>query len=109
MTIWFYVKTIDNPKNVGEVVCAYNVAEGKHPEDHYSWLIEPDPEDSNYWIIKAKFSLLKDMPEVAAVYRLGDSVVFAEIDNDLAPDFSEPLIEKYGFDNVKWLVVPTMK
>ncbi len=109
MTIWFYVKTNDNPKTVGEVVCAFNYAEGKHPDDKYSWIIDPDPEEADYWIIKAKYAGLRDLPEVAAVFRVGDSVAFAEIDNDLAPDFSEPLIEKYGFDNVKWLVVPTMK
>ena len=43
------------------------------------------------------------------VYRIGDTVVFAEIDDDLAPDFLDPLITKYGFDNVKWIVVPKTK
>jgi hypothetical protein len=33
----------------------------------------------------------------------------AEIDDELAPDFLDPLITKYGFDNVKWIVVPTKK
>jgi len=109
MTLWFYVKTSDAPNKVGEVVCEYNYAEGKHPGDEYSWIIEADTEEPDYWLIKAKYAGLKDMPEVAVAYRVGDSVVFAEIDNDLAPDFSEPLVERYGFDNVKWLVVSSMK
>jgi hypothetical protein len=27
MTLWFFVKTTDNPKIVGDAVCAYNVFE----------------------------------------------------------------------------------
>jgi hypothetical protein len=42
------------------------------------------------------------------VYRIGDTVVLSEIDNDFAPNVIAPLITKYGFDNVKWLVVPTI-
>jgi len=42
---------------------------------------------------------------VAIVYRIGDTVVLAEADDALAPNFADPLITKYGFDNVKWLSV----
>jgi hypothetical protein len=40
MTIWFYVKTNDDPKVVGEVVCIFNYAEGIHPNDQYSWILQ---------------------------------------------------------------------
>jgi len=106
MTIWFYVKTDDDPKMVGDVVCVFNYTEGLHPEDKYSWIMEEGKDEPGYWEIKGKYSALKDLTEIAIVYRIGDAVVFAEIDDNLAPDFLDPLISKYGFDNVKWIVVP---
>jgi len=56
---------------------------------------------------KGKYSALPDLTDVVVVYRIGDTVVFTEIEDDLAPDFLDPLITKYGFDNVKWIVVCT--
>jgi hypothetical protein len=109
MTLWFYVKTQDDPKAVGEIVCEFNYFEGKHPQDKYSWIIEPGRDEPGYWEIKGKYAALKDLTEIAIAYRIGDTVVFAEIDNELAPDFAEPLITKYGFDNVKWLVVTPIR
>ena len=106
MTLWFYVKTKDDPKAVGDVVCAFNYAEGKHPEDKYSWVMQVGKDEPGYWEIKGKYAALRDLTEIGIVYRVGDSVVLAEIDDDLAPDFLEPLMSKYGFDNVKWIVVP---
>jgi hypothetical protein len=44
---------------------------------------------------------------ICIVYRIGDTVAFSEIDDDLSPNFIDPLVTKYGFDNVKWFVVPT--
>ena len=105
MTIWFYVKTSDDPKVVGDVVCSFNFTQGEHPEDQYSWIMEVGKDEPGYWEIKGKYAGLKDLSEIGIVYRIGDTVVFAEIDDDLAPDFLDPLITKYGFDNVKWIVV----
>jgi hypothetical protein len=104
MTIWFYVKTTDEPKGVGDIVCAANFTQGKHPEDKYSWIIEVGRDEPGYWEIKAKYEPLKDLPVIGIVYRIGDAVVLSEIDDDLAPNFIDPLITKYGFDNVKWIV-----
>jgi hypothetical protein len=104
VTIWFYVKTIDEPKAVGEVVCAYNFFQGQHPEDQYSWVMQAGSEPG-YWEIRGKYAGLKDLTEIGIAYRIGDAVVLSEIDNDLAPTIIDPLISKYGFDNVKWLVV----
>ena len=63
-----------------------------------------------YWEIKGKYAALKDATIICIVYRIGDTVVFAEIDDeDLSPNFIDPLVTKYGFDNVKWFVLPTKK
>ncbi|MGD6851954.1 MAG: hypothetical protein ACQCN6_07850 [Candidatus Bathyarchaeia archaeon] len=109
MTLWFYVKTNDDPKIVGDIVCAFNYTEGKHPEDKYSWIMQLGRDESGYWEIKGKYAALKDLTEIGIVYRIGDTVVLAMIDDGLAPDFLDPLITKYGFDNVKWIVVPAGK
>ncbi len=109
MTIWFYVKTFEDPKAVGETVCAFNYTEGKHPEDQYSWIMEAGRDEPGYWEIRGKYSALKDLTEIAIAYRIGDTVVLSEIDDNLAPNFLDPLITKYGFDNVKWIVTPAMK
>ncbi len=66
-------------------------------------------DEPGYWEIKGKYAALKDLTEIGDVYRIGDTVVLSEIDDDLAPDFLDPLITKYGFDNVKWIVVPRTK
>lgn len=109
MTLWFYVKTADDSKVVGDVVCKFNFAEGKHPEDKYSWIMEEGKDEPGYWEIKGAYAPLKEISTIGIVYRIGDSVVLAEIDDALAPNFVDPLIEKYGFDNVKWLFVATPK
>ncbi len=109
MTLWFYVKTSDDPKTVGDIVCAFNFTEGIHPGDKYSWIMEIGKDEPGYWEIKGKYAGLKDLTEIGIVYRIGDTVVLSEIDDDLAPDFLDPLITKYGFDNVKWIVVQKIK
>ncbi|MDR0371946.1 MAG: hypothetical protein LBI79_00045 [Nitrososphaerota archaeon] len=109
MTIWFYVKTADDPKVVGDVVCAFNYTEGEHPEDKYYWIMQQGQTEQDYWEIKGKYAALSDLSEIAVVYRVGDTVVFSEVEEDLAPDFLDPLINKYGFDNVKWIVVHAPK
>jgi hypothetical protein len=105
MTIWFCIKTSDSPKSVGEVVCKFNFYQGEHPEDKYTWTMEKKKGDE-YWEIKGKYGPLKDLALIGTAYRIGDTVVLSEVDDDLAPNFLDPLLEKYGFDNVKWIVVP---
>jgi hypothetical protein len=106
MTIWFYVKTRDNPKTVAETVGKFNFYQGEHPEDKYSWITEPGKGEGEYWEIKGKYDPLKDLTLIALAYRTGDTVVLAEVDDSLAANFLDPLLEKYGFDNVKWIVAP---
>jgi hypothetical protein len=105
MTLWFYVKTSDDPKDVGDIVCSFNFTQGKHPGDQYSWIMQVGRDAPDYWEIRGKYAALKDLTEIGIIYRIGDTVVLAEIDDDLAPDFLDPLLTKYGFDNVKWIVV----
>lgn len=106
VTIWFYVKTDEDAKAVGDVVCAFNFQQGQHPQDQYSWAMEVGPDEPGYWVIKGKYAVFKDVSDICIVYRAGDTVVFAEAEDYLAPDFIDPLIAKYGFDNVKWIVTP---
>ncbi len=108
MTIWFYVKTADEPKTVGENVCKFNFIQGLHPEDKYYWVIEEGKDEPGYWEIKGKYAPLKDVSVIGIAYRIGDTVVLSEIDDALVPNFLDPLIENYGFDNVKWIVAPTL-
>jgi hypothetical protein len=109
MTIWFYVKTEEPPTAVGKVVCDANFTQGKHPEDKYSWVLEEGKDEPGYWEIKGTYAALKnkELSKIGIVYRIGDTVVFSEIDDNLAPNFADPLIEKYGFDKVKWLATLT--
>src|SRR5665647_1999996 len=108
MTLWFYVKTNEDPKAVGDVVCAFNFMQGQHPEDKYSWIIEAGKDEPGYWEIKGKYAALKDVAIICIVYKIGDAVAFAEIDDDLSPNFIDPLVTKYGLDNVKWMVIPCL-
>lgn len=105
MTMWFCVKTTDTPKRVGDVVCAFNVFEDKHPKGKYSWVTEQGKgSEDEYWQIKSKYEELKELTNVALVYKTGDTVVLAEVDDNFVPNFLDPLLEKYGFDNIKWVV-----
>ncbi len=104
MTMWFYVKTVDSPKSVGEVVCAFNVFEDEHPKGKYSWVMERGKGEEEYWHIRGKYEDLKDLTNVALVYKVGDTVVLSEIDDDFVPNFMDPLLEKYGFDNIKCII-----
>lgn len=107
MTLFFYVKTLEEPKIVGETVCAANSITGQHPGDEYTWILQEGRDEPGYWEIRGKYAKLRDLTEVAIVYRIGDTVVLSEIDDGLAPNFVDPLILRYGFDNVKWLSVST--
>jgi hypothetical protein len=104
MTMWFYIKTNDSAKIVGETVCAFNIFEDAHPKGKYSWIIEKGQGQEEYWEIKGKYEEIKELTNVSLVYRTGDTVVLGEVKDDFVPNFMDPLLEKYGFDNVKCLV-----
>jgi hypothetical protein len=109
MTLFFYVKTLDEPPVVGQTVCAANSIMGQHVGDEYSWILQAGRDEPGYWEIRGKYAKLKDLTEVAIVYRVGDTVVLGEVDDGLAPNFVDPLITRYGFDNVKWFAVLAAK
>jgi hypothetical protein len=110
VTIWFFVKTNDPPQTVGETVCAYNIFEDAHPKGRYSWIIQPIEGEEETWRIQGKYEQVHDLSNVAMVYRAGDTVVLGEIGDDFVPNFLDPLLTKYGFDNLKWVVaVPKVK
>jgi hypothetical protein len=104
MTMWFYVKTSDAPKIVGEIVCAYNVLEDPHPRGKFTWQVEAVNEEPESWQIMSRFEDSEDSDFVALIYRAGDAVVLGEVDDDFVPNFLDPLLEKYGLDNVRWIV-----
>ena len=110
MTIWFYVKTSDDPKVVGDIVCSFQLLlKANILEISILGLWKLGKMSLATGKSKANMHALKDLTEIGIVYRIGDTVVLSEIDDDLAPDFLDPLITKYGFDNVKWIVVPKIK
>ncbi len=96
--IWIYCKTVDDPKTVGEFICKANAPQEE--DERRSWVIQDENESGTYTIGVA----CRDST-AAMVYRIGHSVVVIEVDANCAPNVIEPLIEKYGFDNVKWLLV----
>jgi hypothetical protein len=105
MTTWFYVKTNDSAKVVGNVVCAHNVFQDAHPKGKYSWVIEQGKDQEEYWQIKGKYEDLKEeLSDVAIVYKTGDTVVFGEVEDEFIPNFLDPLLVKYGFEHIKWIV-----
>jgi hypothetical protein len=69
--------------------------------------MEPGRDEPGYWEIKGVYEPLKELSTIGMVYRVGDTVVFSDIDDVLGPNIADPLIEKYGFDRVKWLTVFT--
>jgi len=110
VTISFYIKTADDPKTVADVVCAFNLYQGEHPEDKYSWVAElKKTAEDEYWEIKGKYAPLKDLTLIGLAYRVGDTVVLGEVDDSLAQNFADPLLAKYGFDNVRWIVIPAKR
>ncbi len=109
MTIWFYVKTIDDPKTVGDAVCAYNTFEDKHPEGKYTWSMMKGAGEEEFWQIEGRWEAFPDLADIALIYRAGDAVVVGEVKDDLVPNFMDPLLQKYGIDNVRWIVAAPKK
>ena len=104
MTIWFYVKTNDTPKTVGDVVCAFNVFEDAHPKGKYSWQTVAIKGEPDSWQIMSNYEDIKDLVFVALVYRAGDVVVLGDVDDSFVSNFLDPLLEKYGIDRIRWIV-----
>jgi len=93
--ISLYCKTTDTPRKVGEAICKANSTET------LSWKIKEEIE-ADTWTIQTNW----DRDTHALVYRIGSSIVAVEVNSDCAPNIIEPLLEIYGFENIKWLVSP---
>jgi hypothetical protein len=104
MTIWFCVKTAQTPDTVAEVVCAFNTFDEGTPKGKCVWIIEKGKGTEEYWQIQSKYEHQKDVSCVALVYQEGDTVVLGEVADEVLPNFLAPLLTRYGFDNIKWIV-----
>ncbi len=104
MTIWFCVKTAQTPNTVAEVVRAFNTFEEETSNDKCVWIIQKGKGIEEYWQILSKYEHQKDFSSVALVYQEGDTVVLGEVADEVLPNFLAPLLARYGFDNVKWIV-----
>ena len=93
--ISLYCKTIDPPRKVGEAICKANSTEA------LPWKIKEEI-DAGTWTIQTNC----DGDTHALLYRIGSSIVAVEVNGDCAPNIIEPLMEIYGFENIKWLVSP---
>ena len=79
---------------VGEVICRANFVEGG---EHF-WTVRDEGE---FCTININFKVHC----VAVVFLVSNLVVGIEIDDDCAAKIIEPLMKRYGFDNVKWLLM----
>ena len=104
MTIWFCVKTSQNPDIVAQVVCAFNTFDEETPDGKCTWTVEKGEGVEEYWKILSKYVSRNRVSCVSLVYREGDTVVLGEVADEVLPNFLAPLLAKYGFDNLKWIV-----
>ena len=95
--IWVYCKTTDKPKEVGEYICKSNFGRG---DNYIESKVMKDEIEEDCWLIETK----SQNETSAMVYKIGNEVVAVEIDDDCAINVIEPLMKKYGFTNVKWLL-----
>lgn len=109
MTIWFCVKTNQTPDTVAQVVCSFNVFDEETENGKCLWTIEKGTGVEEYWQILSKYKYQKNESCVALVYREGDTVVLGEVSDEFLPNFMAPLLAKYGFDLVKWIVANPKK
>jgi hypothetical protein len=95
--IWVYCKTTDKPKEVGQYICKSNFS---HEDNHTESKVMKDENEEDCWLIKTN----PHNETSAMIYNIGKEVIAVEIDDDCAINVIEPLMKKYGFANVKWLL-----
>jgi len=95
--MWVYCQTTDDPKEVGEYICESNFVE--ECDDKKSRVFKDENED-NCWLIQ---TCLRNETS-AIIYRVSQNVIGIEIDDDCAVSVIEPLMKKYGFANIRWLI-----
>ena len=94
--IWVYCRTGDAPIDVGRYICESNFI---HRTGYVKSKVIKDEFEEDCWLIKTT----NPQNETSVlVYRIGDEIVAIEIDDDCAVNVIEPLMKKYGFNDVKW-------
>ena len=93
--VWIYCRTGDTPKNVGSYICESNFS---LRNSYAKSKVVKDEFEEDCWLIKAN----PQSETSAMVYRIGDEIVAIEIDDDCAVNVIEPLMKKYGFNDIKW-------
>ncbi len=88
-----YCKTVDSPRKVGELICKANSVGEKA-----IWMLK-DKCEEDFWVIETKCEKSPDL----IVYQVGESLVVIEVDDECASEVIEPLMQNYGFENVKWI------
>jgi hypothetical protein len=82
---------------VGEYICKSNFNfEGNDLELHFL----KDANEEDCWLLETN---LKNETS-AMLYRISNEILVIEIDEDCSTNIIEPLMKKYGFANVKWLL-----
>lgn len=104
MKIWFCVKTDETLDTVAKVITTFNNVDEETQKGKWTWSIDKGTGPEEYWKINSKFELENEASCVALVYREGDTVVLGEVPDEVLPNFLAPLLAKYGFDQVKWIV-----
>ena len=94
--IWIYCKTTDDPKEVGEYICKSNFNQDASTKNSH---VLKDESEDDCCIIKTS----SDDKTSAMIYRIRHDVLVIEIDEECAANVLEPLMTRYGFDNLKWL------
>ena len=94
---WIYCKTGDTLKDIGSYICKSNFS---HRNIYAKSKIVKDELEKDCWLIKTE----SRSQTSAMVYRIEDEIVAIEIDDDCAVNVIEPLMKKYGFANVKWMI-----
>jgi len=93
--ICIYCKTSDNLKQVANFLCTANSAQNKNSDS--SWATVQSEDDC--WAIETNCN--KDT--AAMIYKISDNIFCIEVDDNCAQKVIEPLMKKYGFENIKWL------
>ena len=84
---------------VADYVCESNFSQ-ENIESKLKVINESENED-DCWIIQTEHP---NSETSAMIYRIGTEIVCIEIDDNCASNVIEPLLKKYGFNNVKWLL-----
>jgi hypothetical protein len=93
--VYIYCKTTDGLKQVGQLICSENSVTEK---DQHTWKTEES--DDNSYAIQTSCNT----STAAILSQVSNNVICIETDDNCAPKIVEPLIKKYGFNQVKWLL-----